>query len=380
MNTEHKNINDIVPYGEFIRGFANQSFLTNAELHRIMKTRGIFFSFHDKDIMVPILQTLLLSPKEFDNIRECFNTKEDNEKRISRPIDWADNQPLLRQDILECQLDGFIKKNLPTCNLTKPVRLYAVDNNPKHLKADIELERNDLNKSWYEQKNIFKASFEFIKGEDNKGEVKITHTAPETKILAEYAVKTKKEEFESKQMITDKNAMRKILFKDFSNEDRIVFLFRLSTHLDNHIFKCIEIGDVSLKPEIDTNLPEKISWMNQIKKLLMSGQKLNETFFIKENTYHKHIAIWSIDAKFEYNYNGTQGECYFTFGFPDYGTIQKFDSEFELNLSLSNPKSVRLDAREKKILKNKLLEEMDKQKMIVYNKFVEYKNNKTENA
>jgi len=43
MNTEHKSINDIVPHGEFIRGFANQSFLTNAELHRIMKSRGIFF-------------------------------------------------------------------------------------------------------------------------------------------------------------------------------------------------------------------------------------------------------------------------------------------------------------------------------------------------
>jgi len=70
--------------------------------------------------MVPILQTLLLSPKEFDEIRECFNTKEDNKKVISRSIDWA-----------------------------------------------------------------------------------------------------------------DKNAMKKILFKDFSNEDRIVFLFRLSTHLDN---------------------------------------------------------------------------------------------------------------------------------------------------
>jgi hypothetical protein len=376
MNTEHRNINDIVPYGEFIRGFANQSFLTNAELHRIMKTRGIFFSFHDKDTMVPVLQTLLLSPKEFDNIRECFNTKEDNEKVISRPIDWADNQPLLRQDILECNLDDFIKKNLPTCKLTKPVKLHSVDNNPYHLKADIELERNDWNKSWYEQKNIFKASFEFIKEKDNKGTVKITHTAPETKTLAEYAVKIKKEEFESKQMITDRNAMKKILFKDFSNEDRIVFLFRLSTHLDNDIFKCVEIDDISLKPENESDLPEKIAWMNQIKRLLMSGQKLNETFFIKESTYHKYIVIWSIDTKFEYIYNGTKGECCFTFGFPDFGTKQKLDSEFELNLSLSNPKSTRLDAREKKILKNKLLEEMDKQKMIVYNKFIEYKNKK----
>jgi hypothetical protein len=375
MNTEHKSINDIVPHGEFIRGFANQSFLTTTELHRIMKSRGIFFPFHDKDTMVPVLQTLLLSPKEFDEIRECFNAKEDNEKVISRPIIWADNnQPLLQQDILECHLDDFIKKNLPTCKLTKPSRFHSIDNNINHIKADIQLERNDLSKSWYEQKNIFDASVEFIKNPDNKGCVKIIHTAPETKILTEYIAKIKKEEFESKAMITDKNTMKKILFKNFSNEERIVFLFRLSTQLDNNnIFTCLEIGDISLKPENDSNLPEKISWMNQIKKLLMSGQKLNETFFIKEKTYHRHIAIWNIEAKFEYTYNGRIGECLFNFGFPDFGTKQKLDSEFELNLSLPNPKRVRLDAREKKILKNKLLEEMDKQKMIVYNKFIEDK-------
>jgi len=73
MNAEHNDINKIVPYGEFIRGFANQPFLTNAELHRVLKERGIFFSFQDKDLMVPTLQTLLLSPKEFDSIRDCFN-------------------------------------------------------------------------------------------------------------------------------------------------------------------------------------------------------------------------------------------------------------------------------------------------------------------
>jgi hypothetical protein len=378
MNTEHRNINDIVPYGEFIRGFANQSFLTKAELQRILKTRGIFFSFQDKDLMVPVLQTLLLSPKEFDSIKECFNTKEDKEKRISRSIEWANNnQNLLQQDILECELDDFVTKNLPTCKLTKPVKLHSVDNNPNHLKAEIELERNDLNKSWYEQKNNFKASFEFIKGEDSKGEVKITHTAPETKILAEYAVKIKKEQFEIKQMIVDSNAMKSILFKDFSNEDRIVFLFRLSTNLQNsNVFEFIEIGDVSLKPENEEKLPEKISWMNQIKKLLMSGKNLNETFFIKEKDYHKHIAIWSIDAKFNYTFNGIQDECTFTFGFPDFGSKQKTDSEFELNLSLPNPKKNRIDTREKKILESKLLEEMDRQKMIVYNNFVEYKNKK----
>jgi len=264
-----------------------------------------------------------------------------------------------------------MKKNLPTCTLTKQPRLYAVDNNPNHLRAEIEIERKDLNKSWYEQKNIFECSIEFKKDSNNKGVVIITHTAPETKALAEFAVKTKVEDFKRKKIINSNNAVKHILFKDFTNEERIVFFFRLSTRSDNTYFKYIDIVDIALKPESD-KLPEKISWMNRIKKLIISGQRLGDAFFIKEKEYHKHIIVWNIEAKFEYTYNGSIGECNFNFGFPEFGTKQKLDSEFEMNISTPIPRNQKLDTKQKGILKNKLLLEMDKQKTIVYSKFNDY--------
>ena len=42
MNTEHNDINKFIPYGEALRGFADQKFISAAEIHRILKERGIF--------------------------------------------------------------------------------------------------------------------------------------------------------------------------------------------------------------------------------------------------------------------------------------------------------------------------------------------------
>lgn len=81
-------------------------------------------------------------------------------------------------------LDNFIKKRLPTCKLIRPVIFTKQDNNPNHIIATFEIERHDMNKSWYEQTNIFHGSIEFI-NDNGKGYVRITHTAAETKDLAE---------------------------------------------------------------------------------------------------------------------------------------------------------------------------------------------------
>lgn len=77
MNTEHKDIRKIIPFGEYLRGFVNQKYITKAELSGILKERGIFVLNSEKEFTVPLLQTLLLSPSEFDKISEKFSTSED---------------------------------------------------------------------------------------------------------------------------------------------------------------------------------------------------------------------------------------------------------------------------------------------------------------
>lgn len=109
MNTLHKDINKIIPFGEFLRGFINQRYITVSDLSRVLRERGIFVLNHEKDIMVPVMQNLLLSPTEFDKIRYSFSEKEDNEKKFSREIIWSRNAQIFDQEFLTVPLDNFIK-------------------------------------------------------------------------------------------------------------------------------------------------------------------------------------------------------------------------------------------------------------------------------
>ena len=91
---------------------------------------------------------------------------------------------------------------------------------------------------------------------------------------------------------------------------------------------------------------------------------------MKEQKYHASIELWSVDAVFSYKYKGENGQMTVSLGFPDY-TSKKDNAEFEINIStLNNQRN--LDTKERRKLKSQLLSEMDKQKSIVYNKYLSY--------
>ncbi|WP_139958347.1 GapS4b family protein [Flavicella sediminum] len=370
MNSEHKDIKKIIPFGEYLRGFVNQKYITSAELNRILKERGIFALNSDKEFTVPLLQTLLLSPSEFDKIREAFSTREDNPKVNSSDINWVQNSKIFVPDMMSVEVENFLKINLPTCSLEQPIRFSPVESNINHLRAQFSIKRNDINKSWYEQTNLFEAKIEIIKDETGTGRIIISHTAPETKELAEFVVKQQIKKYKEKNIVAQKEEPRKIFFNDFTNEERFIFFFRLTSSLDSDYFDFQDIKEFSIKPE-DTVLPDKIKWMEKLNKILLSGKSLDKKEFIKDSSYHKHLIIWSIDSVYSYDFKGQTGTFTIDFGFPDY-TKKGGKSEFELNISSFKPNNS-LDTRAKIKLKHKLLSEMDKQKSTVYNNFLDYK-------
>lgn len=369
MNTEHKDINRIIPFGDQIKGFLNQKFISPADLNRILRERGIFTFNVNKDYNVPIYQTLLLSPIEFDKIRYAFNTKEDNPKTISKDINFAPNQSLFSPDIMAVNVMEFIKKELPTCSLTQPIAFKPVNGNNNHVKAEFEIKRTDINKSWYEQTNIFTGSVEFI-NDNGKGRAIIKHTAEETKELGAFITTTQVKKFKEKSIIPEKEKLKEILFKDFFNSDRFVFFYRLTNHLESDYFSCDNIKDVSIKPE-DIILPEEIRWMEKMQKIILTGEALDKKYFMNDSKYHKDLILWSIDAIYTFNFKGEKGKMTVSMGFPDYPS--KFGkSEFEINISsLSSEKA--LDVKSRKSLKDNLLSEMDRLKSVVYNNYLEYK-------
>lgn len=374
MNIEHRDIDKFIPYGEALRGFVNQKFITPPVLQSILKERGIFVLNADKDYMVPIVQTLLLSPTEFDKIRDAFARKEDNEKKISREISFSSNATLYQSDIMQMNVEDFLKRQLPTCIIKQAIRFVQTDNNPNHLTAKFTIIRNDINKCWYEQTNEFSGSVEII-NENGKGAIRITHTSPETKDLAEYIVKNQIRQYKDKGLLKEDVNPQKILFSTFTNTTRFVFFFRLTTKIENNgIFTFVDIKDISIKPQDECVLPAEILWMENIQRLIISGKSLNEKAFMKEEKFYCNLELWSIEATFEYDYKGQKGYVCICFGFPDYNS-KGGNAEFEVNIKSLVPEKS-MSAKEKRDLKSKLLSVMDNQKLTVYSNFLNYLNNR----
>ena len=262
--------------------------------------------------------------------------------------------------------------------MQSPIRFVNVDNNPNHIKTDFTIQRNDINKAWYEQTNVFSATVEFI-NENGRGRVIIKHTAPETKELAEQIVNVKISQFKDNNIMPKKNKPKMILFSEFDNSDRFAFFYRLTTKMqDNNIIICKDIKDISIKPDDACDvLPEGIDWMKKMKRIVISGDSLSQTYFMKEPQFHSSLVLWSIDALFYYSFKGEKGTFTASMGFSDY--LEKgYGSEFEIVLSsLSNEKHI--DSKERKKLMAALQAELDKQKSIVYNNFITYQNNKKGN-
>ena len=379
MRQDHKDIKCFIPFGESIRGFANQQFISTAEINRILRERGIFALNQGKDYTTPILQTLLLSPKEFDELADAYRYREDSFKTISREIVWENDVNLSSINNLPVDVESFIKKSIPTCKLMSPIRFVNVDNNPNHIKTDFTIQRNDINKAWYEQTNVFTATVEFI-NENGRGRVIIKHTAPETKDLAEQVVNVKIGQFKDNNIMPKKNKPKKILFSEFDNPERFKFFYRLTTKMqDNDVIICKDIKDISIKPDdaVDV-LPEGIDWMQRMKRILISGDSLGQTYFMKDTKFHDSLVLWSIDGLFNYSFKGEKGTFTASLGFSDY-TKKGNGSEFEIVIStLSNEKHI--DLKEKKKLMAALQAELDKQKSFVYNDFIANQNKKKANS
>lgn len=370
INNERK-IEQFIPFGELIRGFANQPLLTNRDLSFMLRQRGIFFNNIDKETMIPTLISLLLSPKEFDLLRDSFNTREDKPKRLSSTIEWSNTTTLLQVLPKDLNLNQLIDKNSNVKVLGAP-KFIPIGNNPDNLICEFEIERNDINKCWYEQTNKFKGTIVLHKTSDNQISLKITHTAIETKMLAEVVSKTVIQSFKEKKCIQPDKELDRIIFNEFSNEDRIVFFNRLSTHCTNLIFEFNDIVDIEFKPDESEELPKDIDWLKKKKEVIMKGTDLHNTFFFKERQYHKYLATWAYEVKFNYTLVNQTGNCVFYFGFPDYTYKKKGNAEFEMNILRLNPSDNRIENRERSFIENRLLDEMDKLKNEVYMNFKEY--------
>ncbi len=375
MKHEHKDVNKILPYGELLRGLANQGYLVKSDLKKFLRNRGVFFNSSEKENLVPCISTLLLSPAEFDQLREYQNTKEDNFKKNTSRLKWSSESTIF-DAVKNLNFENIIPEEGYNFYLIKEPQVNFNPNNKDKVVIEYELERNDFNKSFYESTNRFRGEIEIEK--ISKNEIKITksYTSSESNFVGDSLIKIAEKHFKENNYVFRNEKLKKILFSDFNNEDRITFFYRLSSNMNSIYFTFKDIVNMEFRPDNNEKLPNEIEWMNNKSELKLKGKSIHNTFFIKDKKYHKNLQFWEMESSYTFKYEIYDGTCNVVFSFKDY--LNKNEkAEFEINISnFSLINGSEFNSRDKLIIKNKLLRLFEKNKDLVYTNFLKYQEDK----
>jgi hypothetical protein len=330
------NAESMLPCGEALRTFIEQPFISRGDLRDVLRSRGIFISSSIKEDTIPVATCCLFGPLEFERLLECQVNREDNPKQINRLLDWNSQDKLIDSVPDTIDFHKIISDEHSYCKIIGDPTFVPVGQNPDHVKMDYEIERLDYSKSWASSVNNYKGSIELQKIYDGKNvSLVLTHTADETKQLGLKVGKQIENHFESTGRTATGTKAKRILFSDFTNEQRILFFLSLTGNNKTDLLDFKDVTDFDTCPDPQVgNLPQPIKWMEKrVEDIKLKGKNLHETFFIKEKEYHPFLHLHKMDAKFDFSYYAGSGSCTVSFDFVGYSGESGVNAELQTTIS-----------------------------------------------
>jgi hypothetical protein len=304
--------------------------------------KGVFVNSSDEESTFPILLTSLLSPIEFDFLKDRLQAKEDRDKTITRTLEWETQKTLISAIPDNFNVQEIIKTTFPKYNVIGNPNFKMIDKNPNKISLDFKCETNNYSKPWFRGKNEFKGSvtLERVTTKDNKVQLQIIHTSPETTDIAEKVTKSLERHFKANNFMNPKKEIKRILYRDFSNEERIQFL--LSMTEGNDVFTYTKATFLDIGPDPSETLHSDIRWLElaKVRELNINGEKLHELPFLKDKNLHKYMELSEIEVIYDFQLPSVEGSCIIRFGFSGYDFKKRIGSiEFEVDIPKIYPKS-----------------------------------------
>jgi hypothetical protein len=224
--------------------------------------KGVFVNNCDEDSTFPIIITSLLSPNEFEFLKERLQEKEDREKPITRTLDWESNKNLISAIPDNFNIQEIIKTNFPRYSVIGNPNFKMIDKNPDKIALDFKCETTNYSKPWFRGKDEFKGqvALEKIVTKNDKVQLQIIHTSSETLDIAEKVSKSLERHFKENNYMNPQKEVQRILYKDFTNEERIQFFLSMTKSNDVFSFSKATFLDIVVREWLNT--PQK-SWSNK---------------------------------------------------------------------------------------------------------------------
>lgn len=320
MEKINDNINRFLPFGESLRAILQHDSIKDRERRLLLRMKGVFVNDSDEDSTFPILITSLLSPNEFEFLKENLQAKEDREKTITRTLDWESDKNLIAAIPDNFNIQEVIKTNFPKYKVIGNPNFTMVDKNPNKIALDFKCETTNYSKAWFRGKNEFKGqiTFEKVTTKDNKVQLQIVHTSPETTEIAEKITKSLEKHFKANKYMNPYKEIKRILYKDFTNEERIRFFLSMTEH--NDVFDFTKATNLDIGPDPNENLPSDINWLElaKVRELNINGEVLHNIPFLKDITLHKYMELAEMEIIYDFSLPSAEGNCKIRFGFNNY--------------------------------------------------------------
>lgn len=330
---------NFIPWGENLKGLVSQTKCTAPTINDILRERGVFCSSSEKVNTVPNLIKSLLSPAESYELLNGIKTKEKLDKVNFRSYEVKQDSDLLDlvsglMDTDDLQSNDYV--NYQISDFNDFTSLDGTSSNS--LILDFEVCRKDILDEWYESEKFFKGSVEIKKGSDGNNDismsVKLNHSSPETKEVADKVISIVEKSLIEDGVIDEPKQGGRVLFDDFTNENRINFLNSLASQHIGYDFFHAKIDDFSFTPDKDvdtkhlkqdTNLLEK-----DINKLRVSGD-LEKIITVKWKHIHPYIKATKVVATYTIDHKSYSGECKVSYEFSDYNKRKLTNPELCIN-------------------------------------------------
>lgn len=274
---------NILPYGNYLRELIQHSLITEAQLKALLMGKGIYFCDSTKENMVPVLSSLLLSPKELEILIDHQKTKEHKEKRHESRFK---TKLQVTTQKLKQALKSFNLNDLDTSKFTNnykfktPNVTFEENKGNNQLAVTYEIERYLRNKSFSEQVELFQGTVILDCNGDNLEIItKNISTSKETLEINRSIINYIKSKLIENKVISATTKEERILMNYMSNEEIIQFLlaFTSNAQLKNIEFQDIKSIDIEIDDAVSLPDDNKIKWMeNKINKLKLDGKKIEE--------------------------------------------------------------------------------------------------------
>lgn len=316
MSNETENEVPLLPFGEPLRLLLNGSNLNANDLKFVLNKRGIYVKDGRRETTIPNLANVLLSPREFDILKNKQQFRESTVKVSDALTAWDSDKTI--QQALPDEVEPFVK-NLVAENSSYQLQDCSVQIiSANEVTVNCSVKKQDWTKDAFSSTSIHDGKFTIAKDKNGVVTYRTEATSSETRDLLTRLQTATHSLFQEQGAISKASPIQRVISSYFSGNAAIFEFLRSFIEKNQQILSFERISDIDVAiDQKSANFPPNFLWLKgNIDKISLHGNKIDATDVMQLGELGL-LVFGEIEADFKFDYPEAKGSCKIRYGFPN---------------------------------------------------------------